>query len=131
MNQDQAIPVALGLQGFRVLVAEDQLLIADTIVQALEDEGCVIVGPVPRVAEAVALASDERLDGALLDMKLSRERCFPIAEALAARDVPFAFLTGYGESALPPAWQAVPRLSKPLDFSALVQLASQLFRRHT
>ncbi|MGH7190853.1 MAG: hypothetical protein ACREF0_16920, partial [Acetobacteraceae bacterium] len=59
------------------------------------------------------------------------ERCFPIAEALAARDVPFAFLTGYGESALPPAWQAVPRLSKPLDFSALVQLARQLFRRHT
>lgn len=125
MNGD----VAQDLHGLRVLVVEDSLLIADTIVDALAEEGCVVVGPVPRVADAVAVASDERLDGALLDVNLSGERCFPVAEALARRDVPFAFLTGYGESAIPPAWQAVPRLSKPLDFSALVRLAKQLFRR--
>lgn len=125
MNGD----VAQDLHGLRVLVVEDSLLIADTIVDALAEEGCVVVGPVPRLADAVAVATDARLDGALLDVNLSGERCFPVAEALARRDVPFAFLTGYGESAIPPAWQAVPRLSKPLDFSALVQLAKQLFRR--
>lgn len=124
-----AISAPADLHGLRVLVVEDTFLVAETIADALQEEGCVVVGPVPRVAEGVALASDERLDGALLDVNLSGEHCFPIAEALSARGVPFAFLTGYGDGALPPAWQTVPRLNKPFDLSALVALAGRLFRR--
>lgn len=106
------------------------MLVAEMIAEALQEEGCAVVGPVPRLREGVALASEERLDGALLDVNLAGEHCFPIAEALTARGVPFAFLTGYGDGALPPAWQGVPRLGKPFDLGALVALVGQLFQRH-
>jgi DNA-binding response OmpR family regulator len=84
----------LDLSGLRVLVVEDALLIADLITEALRDHGCSVVGPVPRLGQGSALATVEQLDGALLDVNLAGERCFPIAQALAARGIPFAFLTG-------------------------------------
>jgi hypothetical protein len=77
----------------------------------LQDVGCHIIGPVPRLAQGLALATTASLDGALLDINLAGERCFPIAEALAARDIPFAFLTGYGDFAIPPEYRGAPRLS--------------------
>lgn len=86
------------------------------------------MGPVPRLREATVLAESERLDGALLDVNLHGELCFPVAERLATRAVPFAFLTGYDDTALPPAWKDVPCLVKPFELSALTSLAERLFR---
>jgi len=57
-----------------------------------------VVGPVATVAEALALTAVDRLDAGLLDVNLGGERSYPVAEALAARNVPFLFLTGYGEA---------------------------------
>ena len=111
-----------------VLVVEDALLVADLIVEALEDLGCTIIGPVPRLAQALALATTEHLDGALLDVNLAGERCFPIAEALAARGIPFAFLTGYGDYGMPPEYRGTPRLAKPFSIASLVELVARSFK---
>ena len=94
-----------GLRGLRVLVVEDTLLVADLIVEELQEVGCMVVGPAPRVERGLALARSERLDGALLDVNLAGELCFPIAELLLAQGVPFAFLTGYGEAILSPGYR--------------------------
>jgi CheY-like chemotaxis protein len=115
------------LHGLRILVVEDSVLIADVIVDALCDCGCNAVGPAARLAQGLMLAAVERLDGALLDVNLAGEPCFPIAAALGARGVPFAFLTGYGEVGVPPEYRAVPRLTKPFTIDNLMQLVARCF----
>ncbi len=70
-------------------------MIADLIADELKEQGCDVVGPVPRVEQGVGLAQTERLDCALLDIDLAGEMSFPIAAVLVARGVPFAFLTGF------------------------------------
>jgi CheY-like chemotaxis protein len=86
------------LQGLRLLVVEDEAMIAMLIEDLLTDLGCVVVGIAGTVAKGVAMArsKDLALDGAILDVNLGGEKVFPVAEALAARGVPFIFLTGYG-----------------------------------
>jgi DNA-binding response OmpR family regulator len=121
-NLDQA-----DLHGLRVLVVEDTLFVAEFIVDGLQDIGCDVIGPAPRVAQGLALAKSELLDGALLDVNLAGEYCFPIAEVLKARGVPFAFLTGYGDVGLPPAFREVPRLTKPFELKELIKLVERQF----
>ena len=115
------------LSGLRVLVVEDALLIADLIVEALDDHGCSVVGPVPRLGQGLALATVEQLDGALLDVNLAGERCFPIAEALAARGIPFVLLTGYGDAGIPSEYRGATRLTKPFHIDSLVELVARRF----
>jgi DNA-binding response OmpR family regulator len=110
------------LHGARILVVEDTVLLADLIAEELEEEGCVVIGPAGRLADGLALAHAEQLDGALLDVNLAGEICLPIAERLAERGVPFAFLTGYGESMLPPAFRLRPRLTKPFNLTELARV---------
>lgn len=118
------------LRGLRILVVEDSLLIADMIVDALCDCGCIAVGPAPRLASGLMLAAAEPLDGALLDVNLAGEWCFPIAAALGARGVPFAFLTGYGDAGLPEEYRDVPRLTKPFTIHTLLELVARCFAAH-
>jgi CheY-like chemotaxis protein len=113
--------------GLRILVVEDSVLIADVIVDTLCDYGCRAVGPAPRLAQGLVLAAVERLDGALLDVNLAGEQCFPIAEALGARGVPFAFLTGYGDGAIPAEYRTIPRLMKPFTNAGLRGLVARCF----
>ena len=117
------------LSGVRILVVEDTLLIAELITEHLQDEGCDVIGPASRVARALALAAREPLDGALLDINLHGEPCFPIADVLVERGVPIAFLTGYGDSAVPPTYKTVPRLSKPFQLDELTELIKCHFGR--
>jgi DNA-binding response OmpR family regulator len=115
------------LSGLRILVAEDALMIADLIAEGLQAQGCCVVGPVPRVEQGVALAETEQLDGALLDIDLAGEPSYAIAAALIARNVPFAFLTGYTEQALPPAYRDIPRLAKPFYLRDLLAMIAGRF----
>jgi CheY-like chemotaxis protein len=119
----------LSLHGLRVLVVEDMLLVADVIVEELRDRGCSVVGPAARLEHGLALATGEELDGALLDVNLAGERCFPIADELAKRAIPYAFLTGYGEGGMPPEYQHIPRLVKPFRTQALIELVATHFAR--
>src|SRR5271169_4121992 len=122
------------LHGLRILVVEDILLVADVIVEELRDHGCEVVGPVARLEQGRALATGAELDGALLDVNLAGERCFPIADELEKRSIPYAFLTGYGEGGIPAEYQHAPRLVKPFQLEALIELVARYFaqaRRQT
>src|SRR4051794_18564375 len=85
------------LRGRRLLVVEDEYLIAASLARELEGRGAEVVGPAGSVRDALALveAEGDRLDGAVLDINLRDERVYPVADALVARGVPFIFLTGY------------------------------------
>jgi CheY-like chemotaxis protein len=104
------------LQGLRILVVEDNFLVAEVIRDMLAASGCVIVGPVARLDEGVRLASQEALDGAVLDVNLNGERCYPIARALRDRGVPYLFLTGYDDDSAmaPQELKPARHLSKPV-----------------
>jgi CheY-like chemotaxis protein len=102
------------LEGRRVLVVEDEYLLADDLTHALEQAGAAVLGPVPGIEEALALiAAETQIDAAVLDVNLRGEMVFPVADALVARGIPFAFATGYDEWALPDRFAAIPRLEKP------------------
>src|SRR4051794_9809722 len=90
------------LERCRVLVVEDEYLIADDMAQAPQRPGAEGAGPVPGREQARALiAANERLDAAVLDFNLRGESVLPVAEALAGRGVPFVFATGYDQDAVP------------------------------
>lgn len=108
--------------GLRVLVLEDDLLIAMDIESMLERLGCIVLGPAPTVARALGLLARERLDFAILDVNLGRERSTPVAQALLTRGVPFALATGYDPGQLTePVFRGVQHLGKPIDFSRLAE----------
>jgi DNA-binding response OmpR family regulator len=119
---------AVDLHGLSILVVEDVALIADLVVEALQSAGCRVVGPAARLDQGLTLARTDGLAGALLDVNLAGEHCFPIAHTLAARGVPFVFLTGYDERLLPRRYRDVPRLLKPFDFNELLGLIERQFR---
>jgi CheY-like chemotaxis protein len=108
------------LAGRRILLVEDELLIAMLLETALEDEGCIVVGPFARLDDALQAADTEQFDGALMDVNLSGERVFPLAEILSAKSVPFLLLSGYGEDGVPddrPHW---PVMSKPFQIDRVL-----------
>ena len=108
------------LTGRRVLVVEDESLVAKLLETILEDMGCSPVGPVATVDEGLAMvAAETSLDAALLDVNVAGREVFPIAEALKARGVPFIFSTGYGEGGLPDAWRGQATVQKPFTESAI------------
>lgn len=104
----------------RVLVVEDETLIAMDIETMLTRLGCSVVGPVPTVARALALLDREEPDFAILDVNLGPERSTTVAEALRERGVPFALATGYDGRKLPEkAFRDAPHLGKPIDIGRL------------
>ncbi|WP_395020131.1 response regulator [Dongia sp.] len=107
----------------RVLVVEDNLLIAETLCDALETWGCVVVGPVPDLPRSLALLDQDPPDAALLDINLGGTLSFPLAEILEKRGVPFVFMTGYDDGVVfPPEFREVRRLSKPFDSKDLTEV---------
>jgi DNA-binding response OmpR family regulator len=118
----------VGLQGCRVLVVDDEMLVAMLVETALEDECCIVVGPYGRLDEALAAARTEALDLAVLDINLAGELVFPVAEVLVERGVPFLLLSGYGEVALPSDRRHWPICSKPFNLGELVSTLSRLRR---
>ncbi|MBU3971474.1 MAG: response regulator [Alphaproteobacteria bacterium] len=104
----------------RVLIVEDESLVAMLLETILEDMGCTPVGPASTIDEGLALATGaEPLDAALLDVNVAGRQVFPIAEALKARGVPFVFSTGYGESGLSDEWRGHPTVQKPFTEAAI------------
>lgn len=115
-------------RGRRLLVVEDEYLIAASLARALEGRGAEVVGPAGSVRDALALveAEGDRLDGAVLDINLRDERVYPVADALAARGVPFVFLTGYDARVIPDAHAGVPRYEKPVSSALLSRMLSKV-----
>ncbi|MBD3834158.1 response regulator [Brevundimonas bullata] len=108
------------LQGRRVLVIEDESLVAMLLETILEDMGCAVVGPESNIDDGLVAATTEAsLDAALLDVNVAGREVFPVADALRARGVPFVFSTGYGEAGLPEHWRGNPTIQKPFTEGAI------------
>lgn len=105
----------MGLGGKRVLVVEDEMLLALDLEEGLREAGCEVVGPAGSLRAAMRLAENSEIDAAILDVNLAGERVFPVAQILAERGIPFVFATAYASSdeLYPKEVQDVPRLSKP------------------
>lgn len=116
------------LEGLRILIVEDNFLLAEVTKDLLEESGCEVVGPAGCLEHGLALAREEVLDGAILDINLHGEFSFVIADVLRARGVPFMFVTGYGDrSIVPSALRSAPRLDKPVADHHLIETAASAF----
>jgi CheY-like chemotaxis protein len=104
---------------FRVLVVEDETLIAVVIEDTLMGLGCEIVGPTGRLDAALLLADEGNFDLAILDVTIRGGKVYPVAERLVAHGIPFVFASGYGDWVLPETLRDRPRLMKPFTISAL------------
>ncbi|USQ95037.1 response regulator [Caulobacter sp. RL271] len=101
------------LSSLKVLVVEDEALVSMLVEDMLTDLGCAIVGPAAEIEEALRLANSADIDAALLDVNLGGRPIFPVADALKARGVPFAFASGYGEAGLTEDHRGATVLQKP------------------
>ena len=101
------------LNGLKVLVVEDEMLVSMLVEDMLGDLGCTVVGPAAELEEAMSLARSADIDLALLDVNLGGKPIFPVADALKARGVPFAFASGYGEAGLSEDHRGAAVLQKP------------------
>jgi CheY-like chemotaxis protein len=113
--------MADSLTNKRILVVEDEFILASDLAGFLESRGAEVVGPAPSVKTALALVERNHLDAAVLDVNLGKERVYPVADALTARGVPIVFATGYDELLMQRDYIAVPRCQKPIDKKVLVE----------
>ncbi len=112
--------MSAGLRKSSVLVVEDEWLIAQMIAAELKEAGYAIVGPAASLDVALTLIAGGGFDAAVLDVNLNGTQCFPLAEALDAKGVPYLFLTGYIQRDLPAPYRHRPTLPKPMGANALV-----------
>ncbi|MCY1060467.1 response regulator [Nannocystis sp. SCPEA4] len=113
------------LQGLRVLIVEDEPMLAAFLEDALTDLGCEVIGPALNMKDALRLAREASIDGAGLDVNVAGEQVYPVADVLAERGLPFVFMTGYGEAGLRESDRGRPVLQKPYSFERLVEIMTQ------
>jgi CheY-like chemotaxis protein len=109
-------------------LVEDEILVALLLEDMLAELGHMVVGPVARLDKALEMARREALDAALLDVNIDGDDVFPVAEALAARSIPFVFATGYGRRGLHAPYCDRPILQKPFRRHNLRELFAEVLR---
>ncbi len=116
-----------GLEDCRVLIVEDDFLLAMSLGKLLEREGCRIIGPTASVDHALAALQTERPDAAVIDINVNGETTATVAQQLAGNNVPYVIVTGYGPSELEAeVWRQAPLLQKPVRTAELVRVVSEL-----
>ncbi len=115
------------VEGSRILLVEDEYIVAMEIADSLSDMGAEVLGPIARVPEVLAfLATAEPApDAAILDVNLGGEMVYPVADVLIARGIPFVFTTGYDRSALDAAYADFARCEKPIDLRRCLYMLPQ------
>lgn len=118
------------MSGLRVLLVEDEALIALHTQDVLCEAGYEVIGPVDRLDEALSLARSEQFHAAVLDVNLAGELVWPVADILFERGIGFLLLTGFGfRLEIPPSCNGAPRLTKPLTrddlLAALATMAQE------
>lgn len=103
----------------RVLVVDDEVLIAMLLGDMLEDLGCEVVGPALHMDAAMTMAREETFDWAILDISLEGTPSFPIAQVLRDRGTPFVFASGYGAATAGSGFEDVPVMQKPFSLAQL------------
>jgi DNA-binding response OmpR family regulator len=114
------------LAGCRILIVEDEMMIAMFLEEALKELGCRVIGPVSKLSDAVRLAREEAMDAAVLDVNIRGGEVFEAAELLIARGIPFVLASGYSDWILPEAMQGKPRLTKPFTMQELERKVREL-----
>jgi CheY-like chemotaxis protein len=113
--------------GRRVLIAEDEYLVARRMVEEFAKLGVETIGPASTVKRALDLVGHSGpLDAAVLDIRLRNEMIFPVADALRARGVPFVFTTGYHPKIIPDRYKDVVRYEKPFDVAEVARVVAQI-----
>ncbi len=108
------------LAGLKILLVEDEFINAIFVADILSSAGCDVIGPAKNVEEAIRLADDQPLDGAILDVNLAGEAVYPVADKLVARNVPVMLTTGYESGMLPERLRDCRRLQKPFGEQELL-----------
>ena len=111
--------MATSIEGCRIFVVEDELVITMLLQDMFEELRCEVVSLASRFQDALDKASTLAFEVAILDVNLNGQRTFPIAEVLTQRGLPFIFATGYGAAAVPAAFHAAPVLQKPFRIADL------------
>jgi two-component sensor histidine kinase/DNA-binding response OmpR family regulator len=101
--------------GRRVLLVEDEALVAMMIQECLTESGHSVIGPISRAGDALQAAKEIDYDAAILDINLGDGMAYPVADILAARGVPFVFVTGYEADTIDERFSHVPILQKPIE----------------
>lgn len=114
------------LADVRVLVAEDEYLLAAELSSALRHAGATVVGPARDVPHALELMANCAPDCAIVDMNLAGELGLPLTDALERAAVPYIILSGYDRAALPLRHDRAPYVEKPADPSVLVRMIPDL-----
>ena len=115
------------LKGLRLLLVEDEAMVAMMLEDMLGDLGVEVVGPAGNVARALELAhADQAISGAILDVNVGGEPIYPVAETLRARGVPFVFITGYGSADIDGRFADAPTVQKPFSMPILSDTLARL-----
>ena len=115
------------LRDCRVLVVEDEFMLADELEMELLEAGAIVVGPAGTIEDAFALIrSGQKIDGVILDVSLRGEMSFPVADLLTERGVPFVFTTGYDASVIPARLRHVVRCEKPVKIAEIIEAIGRL-----
>jgi len=114
------------MNGRRVLVVEDEVIVGMLLEDMLGELGCEVVAISTHLEEALQLARTLDIDFALLDINLDGQQSFPVADVLRERGVPFLFATGYGAKILKPPYVGTPTLQKPFQIADLARMIGVL-----
>jgi DNA-binding response OmpR family regulator len=114
------------MPGARVLVVEDESLLAETLCDLIQDAGCEPVGPAASVAAAMSLIDQGSIDVAVLDIRLVQEMSYPIAYVLRRRGIPLVFLTSYQQRNLPADLGDAILIEKPFSAPLLIEIVRRL-----
>jgi DNA-binding response OmpR family regulator len=115
----------------RIMVVEDEVLVSMFLEDALDMIGCIVAGAVARVEDALALLNRDPIDAAVLDVNLGHGReSYPVADALIARGIPFAFATGFGANGIREDYKDWPVLAKPFSEQQLECVLQALLNRY-
>jgi CheY-like chemotaxis protein len=109
------------LKGLRVAVVEDETLVAILLEDMLMELGCQVLWTAHRVGKALDLVERSTPDAGVLDVNIAGDEVYPVAQALAERNIPFVFTTGYGTRGLTGAWRDRPIVQKPFQVAHLSQ----------
>jgi CheY-like chemotaxis protein len=117
------------LRGARILIVEDEVLLAMDLEDRLKREGCDVIGMASREAKALEFLERGRPDAVVLDLNLHGHLPTRLAETMVARQIPFVTVTGYGSRQFDlPALQDAPRLNKPVNIQDLMRVLSDFLR---
>jgi FixJ family two-component response regulator len=112
--------LALLLAGSKLLIVEDEYLVAEDLVDSLQSEGVEIAGPFNSVDSAFSALESADIGAAILDLNIGGNVAFDLAEQLAERKVPFVFYTGYESVIVPDKFRRIPRVRKPARWNDLI-----------